>query len=476
MSLIISGATVIDGIASKPMEGQAIWVENGRIRAIIPSGDIRPPVGTKQIDVSGKYAIPGLMNANVHLFCEIRLENLARYMGRYDELIAEAAQVALKNGLTTVFDTWGPRRFLMQVRDQINAGQVLGSRIFCAGNIVGLDGPFSQDFDLFAKHSGAASAAFAKRINAIWVENTGRHLCWLPPEEVAREVRTYIGRGIDFVKYASNDHWPGVFLAFSPRTQMAIVEEAHRAGITAQAHTMSVEGLHVAVDAGCDLIQHANLTGPVPIPEATLELMVKRKTGAVIFPFKERLREWARKNDVQSITFETEDVNTRNFIRWGASLMLANDGLILASEMLEDPVFGKSVVAQPDSLWRLDTGHFAWFEAMEEKGCPAMQMLKAATRNIAVAYGKDSDLGTLEPGKIADILILDENPLAAAKNYRGIHMIIKDGEVVDRDALPVRPILTKAPEPPYEEEKSYVPFVTSGKTLPLCVMCLLHDT
>src|SRR5258708_33834973 len=82
---------------------------------------------------------------------------------------------------------------------------------------------------------------------------------FLPQDQVAREVGKYIGKGIDFVKYASNEHGiPGAFLAFSPAVQAAIVAEAHSHGITARAHTMTAEGLRIAVEAGSDLIQHAN--------------------------------------------------------------------------------------------------------------------------------------------------------------------------------------------------------------------------
>mgnify|MGYP006189445301 CR=1 FL=1 len=101
-------------------------------------------------------------------------------------------------------------------------------------------------------------------------------------QEVAKEVRTYIDRGIDFLKYGANEHGAqslGAFLSFSERVQRAIVDEAHDAGITAQAHIMSVEGLHTAVAAGCDLITHCNITGPVEIPAETIELMVQ-DTGA----------------------------------------------------------------------------------------------------------------------------------------------------------------------------------------------------
>ncbi len=70
----------------------------------------------------------------------------------------------------------------------------------------------------------------------------------------------------------------------------------------------------------------------------------------------------------------------------------------------------------------LGQGHFHWMKAMEEKGCPPLEILRAATKNIATAYRKDRDLGTLEPGKIADLILLNENPLQSAKNYRSIHM------------------------------------------------------
>lgn len=470
-TLAITGATIIDATGGKPIEEGVILVEGKRIVAV---GDRSTPVppAAKKIIATGKYIIPGLMNANVHLLCDTRLENLVRHMGQLEELIAEAAQVALKNGQTTVFDTWGPRRFLMAVRDRIEAGETPGSRIFCAGNIVGLEGPFSQDFN--AKVAEVASAALTRRINSIWVENVGRHLMWLTPDQVAKELRTYIGKGVDFIKYASNEHFwasAGAFLSFSPQVQAVIVEQAHRAGITAQAHTMSVEGLRIAVEAGCDLIQHSNITGPVAIPETTLELMARRKTGAAVFPFTQRRFEWILKDasDLQRTMWRASDTNARNFIRCGASLLLANDGSIFAPEMATDPLLSKSwIVPGEDSLGDLGLGHFAWIKAMAEKDCPPMEILRAATHNVAVAYGKDKDLGTLEPGKLADLLILDKNPLQAAENYRCIHMILKDGAIVDRDALPTKPILTKPMEPPAPEEACYVPFLVGNDKFPPC--------
>ena len=104
MSLIISGATIMDGVAEKPIEGQSIWIEDGRVKAIGRRDEIGVPAGAKIVDARGKYAIPGLMDANVHLFGAITLERLARHIGHYESIIAEAAQVALKGGLTLYGD------------------------------------------------------------------------------------------------------------------------------------------------------------------------------------------------------------------------------------------------------------------------------------------------------------------------------------------------------------------------------------
>jgi len=448
MSLIISNATILDGRGGAPLEGYSLWAEAGRIKSIGKSHELRAPSSTEVLDATGKFVIPGLMDANVHLLLDIRMENLVRHEERLEDLIAEAAQVALKNGLTTVFDTWGPRRPLKEVRDKINAGALSGSRMFCAGNIIGLDGPFSQDFLVGTLE--VASGVLVERINSIWSENVGSDLTWMTPDQVAHAVRAYIGGGVDFVKYASSEHRlaeKGAFLAFSPHAQQTIVAEAHRAALTVQAHSSSVESLRVSAEVGSDIIQHCNMTGPTPIPDATLRLLAEKGVCATVFPFTQRRYERLIYNgdEFTRRMFATADVNIRNLVQSGVTLLLATDGGILGPEAASDPVFGKSwVAAGEDNLAELGQGHFHWMKAMEEKGFTAMDILKAATANIAHAYKKDKDLGTLEQGKVADMLVLDRNPLQGAENYRSIHAVIKDGVMVDRAALPRNPILTRS--------------------------------
>lgn len=447
-SMLVSGATIIDAVSAQPFVG-SIWIEDGTIKRIDRAVEPSSPAGTTVLDARGKYVIPGLMDANVHLLLDMRLESLARHEDHFEDLILEAAQVTLANGLTTVFDTWGPLEALKTVRDRIASGDVTGSRIYCAGNIIGLDGPFSEDF--MVKAVEIASTALTKRINARWVHNVGPELSWMGPEGVAREVRAYIARGVDFLKFAGSEHRVPVgasaFLAFSPRCQRAIVDEARRAGLTAQSHVQSVEALHVAVEAGSHIIQHCNSTGPEPIPDETLRMLVDRKVASTIFPLTERRYDWIKSRadtlTTRLFTPAAVDINVRNLIASGATILLATDSGLLAPEVTTDPAFA-TVYAGEENLFALGEGHFHWFTAMEQKGLQPMEALRAATRNTAAAYGKLDTLGTLEGGKIADMIVLDKNPLEAAAHYRSIHAVIKDGQVVDRTALPTHPILTRS--------------------------------
>lgn len=350
MSLVVTGATIIDAVSDRPIQGQAILVEDGRIKAIGRRDDLPLPADVEVVDATGKFVIPGLLNANVHLFGCPMVETLVRYEDRYEDVIIESAQVALKAGMTTVFDTWGPRRPLMSARDRIDRGEAVGARIYCAGNIIGFDGPFSPDF--FAAAAQIASPSFVRRINAIWVENTGRHLMFLTPQQVGEEVRRYLETGIDFLKYGATEHGAqaaGAFISFSERVQRVIVEETHRAGRTAQSHSTSVEGVYMSIAAGCDLITHCNMTGPTAIPDETLDLFAESGCGAVVFPVTDAGLDWLKQSvtDFEWTMWGAADANARNLIKSGAKILLANDGGILAAEVLANPMIAASWSGMP---------------------------------------------------------------------------------------------------------------------------------
>src|SRR5882672_1948567 len=196
-SIAITGATLIDGTGAQPIRDAVIVVSDGRIAAAGKRSAVAIPPDAKTVDAAGKFVIPGLMDANVHLVLGSSIEFIVRYEGRYEDLVEEAAQVTLKNGLTTVFDSWGPLQPLLNVRDRIRRGETIGSRMFVAGNIVGFSGPFGRDFNAAAETT--ASKALVKRINPIWEENVGQALIYMTPEQVRVEIRKYLGRGIDFL-------------------------------------------------------------------------------------------------------------------------------------------------------------------------------------------------------------------------------------------------------------------------------------
>ncbi len=257
--LAVVDGTVIDGTGSAPLKNGVVLMDNGRIAAVGSKREIVIPDGAELIDAKGKYVIPGLMDTNLHLSVNVDTELLIKYDGRYHEVILEAAQITLKNGQTTVFDTWGPRAALVKARDAINSGEAKGSRIYLAGNIVGFDGPFSPDF-LGGVPKPYITETFANRINETWQQGVGRELMWMGPEEVSEKVTEYATKEVDFLKYGASGHTDGFFISFSPRVQKAIVDAGHKSGITVQAHTTSIESFYYQKTG--PLCQ----TGPLPSP------------------------------------------------------------------------------------------------------------------------------------------------------------------------------------------------------------------
>lgn len=438
----ITGATIIDATGRPPLPNGVVLIDNGRITAVGPASQVTVPPAARRIDARGKYLIPGLMDANLHLFLNGDLETLIKYEDRYDEIVLEAAQIALKAGQTTAFDTWGPRAALIKARDRINAGHAPGARIYLAGNIIGFSGPLGPDFR--GASAAHVSQAFARRTNDTWEQGTGRELLWLAPDSVRALIRTYTGLGVDFLKYGASGHIEMSLISFSERVQRAIVEEGHRAGLLVQTHTTSAESLDMAIEAGVDMITHGELSGPViPIPAETIRKLADRGIPVSVLPITTRRMEALIKvmpDGVLTPFMRMGRENLRAMIKAGVTLLASTDGGI------ENPVLraeSKTLEADTvDARVKLGEGLFNALQGLEELGMAPMEVLKSATSNTARAYRRDGDIGTVEKGKIADLVILDADPLASARNYRRISAVIKDGVLVDRDALPTAPIIS----------------------------------
>jgi imidazolonepropionase-like amidohydrolase len=338
------------------------------------------------------------------------------------------------------------------VRDRINRGEAIGSRMFIGGHIIGFGGPYSADGVPTGLVMGPETVA---RINQQWEQGVGPDLMWLSAEGVRQRVRDYIERSsIDFIKYAGAEHI-GPKIAFSDAAQRAIVEEAHRAGLTAQAHTYSVESLRMEVDAGCDLLQHPNLTGIEPIPDDLMKTIVDRQIPCAAMIWTKAFTEFFSKHGAAAMAaLDAADIgespliaatekNNQGMIDSGARLMLTTDAFYHSPRHLNHPWLGYLMGDAVDPIQSMGETHFGWLKAVTERGMAPMEALLAATRNIAEAYGQSAELGTLEKGKRADLVILDADPLGDAENYRRINTVMKDGAVVPRDELPTHPVLSE---------------------------------
>lgn len=449
-SLAIVGGTLIDGTGNTSETNVTIIIKDGRIQKVSSGDEPLELSGHEVLDASGKFIIPGLMDANVHLLLDISIETLARYEGEFDSLIIEAAQVALKNGLTTVFDTWGPREDLIIARDKINNQSVIGSRIYLAGNAIGYGGPLTKDHGSVYIKTGAISQDFIQRINAIWEVGVGPGLRWYPENKTIDMVSVYMDSGIDFIKFGINgvSHASANLFSLSPSTLSKITSLARSRGIIVQSHTATVEGIRLAVDMDVNILQHCSSSGPTPIPKAIIDEIVRRNIGcAPMARTKNRrlqLRGLGDKGNTEYFnSFGVSDTNIKEMITSDVNFLLATDSSVFGHYAKSHPLLKFYAGDYEDVLLKIGEGHFNWLKAMDEKGLSKMKILQSATINIANSYGLQDDLGTIEEGKIADLLILDSDPLISVENYRDIHLILKDGMIIDRESLPVIPKLTQ---------------------------------
>ena len=251
-----TGATIIDGNGGPPLVQGVLLTEGAKITAVGAAGLVRIPAGAERVDLTGKYLVPGLIDGNVHLVpwpSWTYIEFLARYEDNFDGIALEAAQLALKKGFTTLFDSMGPARPEMRVRDRINRGEQVGPRLFIAGDIVGFRAVFTTRESI-----AAASKAFQARINAQFELNGGPDLAWLTPDQVRVEMTKYVNAGVDFVKYgATGDGAPlnsefgqEAVLRFTPAQQRAMVEAVHAAGnITSKSDVGAYD--YATAQSGC---------------------------------------------------------------------------------------------------------------------------------------------------------------------------------------------------------------------------------
>jgi imidazolonepropionase-like amidohydrolase len=460
--LAITNVTLIDGTGAAPRVHMTVRMENGRISGVERASGKRTD-GDVEIDGTGRYLVPGFFDNNAHLTVygqPSRRDTSAKYGDRNEELALEFAQRTLKAGVTTLVDSYGVLPPSIVVRDKINHGSEVGSRLLLAGNILGWGGPFSITFSL-TKDSDLS--LFQEKWDDLLAQGMGEELTDMTPEELRVAMNGYLDKGVDVIKYGGTSHFmrPSL-IGFSPRQQAVIVAEAHKRGKPVQTHATSAEGLRLAVEAGIDLIQHPEMMSR-DLPDDLVHLIVSKgvfcgmranlitgdarrhhlaeraeaETRIAKMPAAATTAEHWRRIDMLQ---ETQDIQYRNglkLIAAGCKVTPATD-----SYLGDAPEFRRALKTEE---LEPGSGTIRAIEGFVELGMTPMQAIVAATANGAGAALRSRDLGTIEKGKSADVVLLDSDPLADIHNIEKITAVIAQGRKVDLDALPEHPVFFKKP-------------------------------
>lgn len=475
-AIAIVGATVIDGNGGAALPDATVLVRDGKFAEVGRRADVKVPDCAQKIDGAGKFVTPGFVDTNVHNAMPGSALDYARYWDRLTDIAIEGAQLHLKYGVTSIRDSYGTLMPLLAARDQIKSGKSIGARMYVAGNIIGWGGTFSKTF-----RGRDPENYYEEWLNDQITQGAGELMPWFGPDSLRVIVNAYIDKGVDFVKIGGTAHSqtdPG--LVFSERQFKAIVDAIHQRGLMAETHSTTPEGLYIALVSGIDLIQHPEVGG-VPIPDEILKLLDEKRpfcsihgnnhagrayqqamarrnaagaaggsgaAGANNEPTE--LRKWPKpkmteKGIADSIRATNSRVmreNAEKIVKTRCPITTATDNAVAgAPEFARDP---NAWGAREPGL-----GTLASIESLVDFGMTPAQAIVAATRNGAKAlpYGIGDSLGTIEAGKIADVVMLDADPLADIANIRKIRMVMKDGVIIDRDKLPTNPVMYRAPSP-----------------------------
>jgi imidazolonepropionase-like amidohydrolase len=402
----LTHVAVIDGTGAALKLDQTVVVAQGRITAVGSSASVSVPEGIRVLNAPGKFLIPGLWDLHVH----------TRYQG-IDHL-----RLSITNGITSVRDMGGPWQHLSEIqqwRDEIAKGERMGPRIWAAGPL--LDGPESQ-------WSHAAKIANA--------------------EEGRQTVRRLKSEGADFVK---------VYDLLSRDSFFAIADEAKLQGLTFVGHVPLSISVLEAADAGQRSIEHLQsivfeLAGGKPEKVKSIDIS-GRQAQAIISAMRKNhtafvptfslysTRAGAGRNDPSVVAadrlryipsqYRTEWTSTRPVTPAEVNDAILDKGSELTRALHAQ---GVEILAGTDVVKPFFVPGFGLQDELPllvKAGLSEMESLQAATRGPARFMGI-KDLGTVEPGMLADLVLLDANPLLKIENTRKIRAVVSAGRLLGR--------------------------------------------
>ena len=433
--LIISGVTLIDGTGSAPQVGVDIRIADGRIAEIGP--DLPAASGSETIDGSGKYVIPGLIDAHVHMDAPIVFQLTPEEKTR---VIENNPRAFLYNGVTTVLNVSSDVDWIFEQRQAEREGRLLSPRLYVMGR------SFTPVDGWGSRHGGALADADAA---------------------VAR-AQDYISRGTDGFKVIIEDGLgaSGTYERMSEDMMTAISKIARENDVPIYTHAINLDEFHSAVAMSSTAIVHG-LEDPIPPDDTILQDMVENNvmfvpTHSLWEAFLRHDEAAADLNDpilrgsvphflldyMQDPEYRAEE--TRRFLavanmpvyRW------AEDKIPIFSEnILKAHQAGVIVAAGTDAGgpvgFNFQGYNLPWeVKLFVQAGMTPMEALVAATRNGAMVIGVEDQLGTVEAGKLADLLILSDDPLDDIENVRKIETVVYKGKAYPRSEFAYPPTET----------------------------------
>lgn len=412
---VITGATLIDGTGRPPVPDAAIVIDGDRIAAAGQRRAVAIPRGARELDMRGKFVVPGLIDAHCHLEAPglgdaAELPQEWRQPEKLRQLVEIDARLDLLGGVTTIRDL-GSTDVVLRVRDAINAGTFTGPRVLAAGR------------QLVKKASGAY-------MDSTFLEFDGA-------EDAREKVRQQVAAGVDWIKLRLTSQRP----LPSPEEVRAIVNEAHRLGRRVTTHTdvPADRAVQLAVEAGVDGIEHnAPLRAESPDVLRTMGRRHVAMVSGIGGYYVQRLAPLDPQHAVDAAGAQLLPQIVVARLREAAESLLAQRSRMpgrwdrayqLRAALERARKAGVLLGFGTDCGGELLI-HGQQYKALygeTQLGSSPMQALLMATRDAARVIGRDRELGTLEAGKLADLVIVGADPLADIRNLSQVIAVVKGG-------------------------------------------------